>query len=63
MGNGNSVPQTGGTQALARKQAIGNQGTRQTMQALKEQTRFLESAFLAGDINAHKHLSGGKNRS
>ena len=63
MGNGNSVPQTGRAQAFACEQAIGDQGTRQTMQALKEQTRFLESAFLAGDINAHKHLSGGKDRS
>mgnify|MGYP003615663702 CR=1 FL=1 len=34
--NGNSVPQSRRAQTFASEQAIGDQGTRQTMQALKE---------------------------
>ena len=58
--DGHAVAQAGGAQALAGEQAVGDQRARQAVQVLEQQPGFLESALLAGGVDAHQHLSGGQ---
>ena len=58
MRNGDAVTEAGGAEALAREEAVGDQGAAQPVKAFEQQAGFLESTLLAGGVNAHKHLSG-----
>ncbi len=58
MRDGHAVAQTGGAQAFAGEQAVGDQGTAETVQVLEQQAGFFESTLLAGGVDAHEHLSG-----
>ncbi|MNT39213.1 hypothetical protein D3C72_1754410 [compost metagenome] len=53
MRNGHTMAQASGAQAFTCKQTVGDQGTRESMQAFKQQTGFFERAFFTGDIHAH----------
>src|SRR5574344_706338 len=63
MRNRHPVAQAGGAQALTGKQTVGDQGARQAVQTLKQQTCFFKGAFFAGGFNAHENLSGRQNGS
>jgi len=52
------MAQTRGAQALTREEAVGDQGTREPVLALEQQTRLFKSTLLAGGVHAHKHLGG-----
>jgi len=46
MGNRHAMTQAGGAQALARKQAVGDERAIETVQVLEQQAHFLEGPFL-----------------
>lgn len=54
--DGNTMAQARRAQSLAGKQAVGDKGTRQAMQILKEKSGFFECTFLAGGFHPHKNL-------
>ena len=56
MRNGHAMAQAGGAQPFTREQAVGDQRTRQAMQALEQQAGLFERAFLAGGLNADEDL-------
>ena len=58
MGNGHAVAQARGAQALAGEQAVGNQGAREAMQTLKQQSSFFKRAFFAGGVHPNEDLGG-----
>lgn len=60
MRNGHPMAQAGGTQAFARKQAVGDQGAVQAVLVFKQQTGFLKSTLLAGRFNADQNLRRGQ---
>ena len=61
MRDGDAVPQPGGAQALAGEQTVSHQGATQTMEVLKQKTRFFKRAFFAAGINADQHLGHREN--
>ncbi|BEP46838.1 hypothetical protein GmRootV116_05340 [Variovorax sp. V116] len=52
------MPEPGGAEAFACEQAVGDERAAEAVKALEQQAGFFESTFLAGSVNAHKHLSG-----
>ena len=53
-----AVAQARGAQALAGEQAVGNQGAREAMQTLKQQSSFFKRAFFAGGVHPNEDLGG-----
>ena len=60
VGNGHPIAQTGRTQALAGKQAVGHQGAVHAVAVFKQQARLFESTFFTGHVHAHQDLLGRK---
>ena len=54
------MTEPGGTEPFACKQAVGYDRATESMQVLKQQAHFLKSALLAGGLDSHKDLRGGK---
>src|SRR5581483_9556981 len=58
VGDGDAVTEPGGTEALARKQAVEDEGARDSLVVLEQQTRLLEHALLAGDVEIENDVGG-----
>jgi hypothetical protein len=58
------VAQAGGTQALTRKQVVGDGAPRDGVLVLEQQPRLFEHPLLAGGVHIHQHVGawqdGGK---
>ena len=58
MRYGNAMPQAGRAEAFTGKQAVGDERTRQAVQAFKQQAGLFKGTLLASGINGHQHLGG-----
>jgi hypothetical protein len=54
------MPQTGGPQTFAGKQAVRDKGSIKTVLCFKQQARLFEGAFFTGGVNTDKHLCRGQ---
>lgn len=61
VGNGNAMAQTGRSETLAGKKAVGDQGTIEAMKILEQKPGFFKRALLARRFNADEDLGGGQN--
>jgi len=60
VGNGDALAEPGGTQPLAREQAVEHQAARDAVMVLEQEARLLEQALLARGLQVYEHMRWGE---